>query len=531
MLPKLELLFNTVRHLKPKQIQYQLKYRLQEPKSFSSYKEEVALEQVRFLSFMQMPPIYSSYIEENHFSFLNITHDFKSEIDWDYQEYGKLWNYNLQYANYLLQKDVTLEEKLRLLRSLYLELESGNLKLEPYPVSLRTINTIRLLSKEKIKDRYLLENLYAELNFLSQRPEYHLLGNHLLENAFALLMGGAFFSELKWIKQGQKIVQVELAEQILADGAHFELSPMYHQIILFRLLELYDWYSEWYEKESQFEAFLKDKAENMLSWIKNISFKDGSIPHFNDSTDGIAFPTRWLLEYGKSLELSIPNRVLSDSGYRCINMGEFELRIDLAQIGPTYQPGHAHADNLSFVLNYNNQPIIVDTGISTYEKNTRRHIERSTVSHNTVSINGGNSSQVWSGFRVGKRAKTQIIEDKHNFLEASHNGFKGKEHIRCFQQKQSYLLINDLVKSADVEDSVEGHLHFHPDVQVNLLDTTIVINNQLKLVIKGAKRIELEDYMYASGYNRLHASKKLIYGFDKEVEIIIMEIFPKTSIE
>lgn len=31
----------------------------------------------------------------------------------------------------------------------------------------------------------------------------------------------------------------ELEEQILADGAHYERSPMYHSIILYRLILLY----------------------------------------------------------------------------------------------------------------------------------------------------------------------------------------------------------------------------------------------------------------------------------------------------
>src|SRR5699024_3587997 len=115
-------------------------------------------------------------------------------INWSYQGYGALWNYNLQYLNLLLQEDVAIEEKLRLLKSVY----TSGIPLESYPVSLRSINAIRLISKEDIRDEELLTYLYAELNFLSQRLEFHLLGNHLLENGFALLMGGAFYSKKKW---------------------------------------------------------------------------------------------------------------------------------------------------------------------------------------------------------------------------------------------------------------------------------------------------------------------------------------------
>ncbi len=55
---------------------------------------------------------------------------------------------------------------------------------------------------------------------------------------------------------------------------------------------------------------------------------------------------------------------------------------------PSYQPGHAHADTFNFVLNIHNEPLIVDTGISTYEANETRLKERGTAAHNTVTVSG-----------------------------------------------------------------------------------------------------------------------------------------------
>ncbi|NLB11312.1 heparinase, partial [bacterium] len=253
MIKKASLLFNTVKHLKPIQVFYQLKYRLIKAGTLNDYDKFYLADNVSLLLFAKQPPVYLSYLGGNRFVFLNQEVQFDSEIDWDYQENGKLWNYNLQYANWLLQDDVSFEEKLRLLGSLYEWLNNGQLALEPYPVSLRVINVMRLFSHESKQDGTILANTYAELDFLSKRPEYHLLGNHLLENAFALMMGGAFFSNVAWLVQGQSILKKELEEQILFDGAHFELSPMYHQIIFFRLLELIDWFSNWSEKNNSFE--------------------------------------------------------------------------------------------------------------------------------------------------------------------------------------------------------------------------------------------------------------------------------------
>ena len=134
MIKKASLLFNTVKHLKPIQVFYQLKYRLIKAGTLNNYNKDYSAEKVRSLSFAQQPPVYKSYFGQNLFVFLNQKVQFDAEIDWNYQENGKLWNYNLQYANWLLQDDVGYGEKIRLLTSLYERLNKGQLAVEPYPV-------------------------------------------------------------------------------------------------------------------------------------------------------------------------------------------------------------------------------------------------------------------------------------------------------------------------------------------------------------------------------------------------------------
>ena len=113
----------------------------------------------------------------------------------------------------------------------------------------------------------------------------------------------------------------------------------------------------------------------------------------------------------------------SDSGYRKIRTNNYELFIDVGNVGPDYQPGHAHSDTFNFELIKNGNPIFVDTGISTYEKNAIRQSERATHSHNTVKIGSKEQTQVWGGFRVAKRAKITHLIEKPNLIEASHDGY------------------------------------------------------------------------------------------------------------
>ena len=73
-----------------------------------------------------------------------------------------------------------------------------------------------------------------------------------------------------------------------------------------------------------------------------------------------------------------------ECGYRRLQGSRQEAIIDVGNITATYQPGHTHADTFTYELHIDDCPVIVDTGISTYNKTPRRLYERSTQAHNTV---------------------------------------------------------------------------------------------------------------------------------------------------
>ncbi len=503
MLARVQQLYNTVKYLKLKQVRYQLQYRLIKPGTLAKYNKNYEEEEIAFLSFSQMPPVFRTANSTGVFSFLNLQESFNDSVDWGYSKHGKLWNYNLQYCNYLLQEDISLTRRVDWIRSLYDWLEKGKLALEPYPVSLRSINVIRLASSQKLKTKDIIGPLHAELDFLYQRPEYHLLGNHLLENAFALIMGGAFFTNDAWISKGEEILRTELEEQILADGAHFELSPMYHQIILFRLLELLDWYSNWSARDVQFENFLKEKSELMVSWLKNMTFLNGDIPHFNDSAPGIAFSSNFLLNYAEKLNV-IPaeDQKLGTSGYRKFTSDKYECIVDAAEIGPSYQPGHGHADALSFIMYVDMKALFVEWGTSTYQPNERRSLERSTAAHNTLVVDNKNQSKVWGAFRVANRARVKIERDEKRFLKASHDGYNkyGLTHTRAFSFEDS-ITITDVVEGRRANAEKLVYFHIHPDREVQQTEQSILIDNVIKMNFDGAVEVITKAYSFAEGYN------------------------------
>lgn len=515
MINKAKLYYNTLNYVKLSQLYYQLYYRFKTRVYKPVYAETpVDVVQLKFSEGIKYP---DSRIENKSFSFLNLEKYF-NEIDWNFSKYGKLWTYNLNYFEFLNQENITREEGLNLILDYISKKENLKDGLEPYPISLRGINWIKFLSKNKIRDHKINKELFNHYQRLADNLEYHLLANHLLENVISLLFGAYYFKDNRFYNKAKVILEKQLNEQILNDGAHFELSPMYHQIILHRILDSYNLVENDHWKNKELLPFLKEKAEKMLGWLQEICFENGSFPKLNDSADGIAPTTVELQAYASDLGLNRINSRLFDSGYRKFKDSDFEIIMDVGQIAPAYQPGHSHADSLQFVLNYKEEPIIVDTGISTYEKSERRHIERSTSSHNTITVDDKNSSSVWGGFRVAERATVKVLKDTSNEIEAQHDGYSaaGILHNRKFSMQNNSLSIEDRVlMNSDKKYQAKGHLHFHPDTEIDLKGGFVLINDDLELNIIGAKQIELVAYDYAEGFNKLIKATKIEYTFKK----------------
>ncbi|CDS93801.1 conserved hypothetical protein [Sphingobacterium sp. PM2-P1-29] len=513
-------LYFTLLYLKPIQLFFQVVYKFKRKKYLTE-----SLYNVKVNNNIKASSLYRDYINylgNNTFKFLSLEKKFENEIDWSFSDFGKLWNYNLEYFDFLDQQNISSCEKRRLIKEFYSFSCNEQRRLEPYPVSLRSINVIKFLLREKEDKSEFHNYLFQELDFLHNNYEYHILGNHFLENAFALVLGGAYFFEDKWHLKAKEILYKQLEEQILGDGAHFELSPMYHSIILFRLLELIEWYSYYDRKDEYFFIFCKEKASEMVAWLQNIKFKNNDVPLFNDCANGITYSSLNLISYAEKLGIQFVNKTLNESGYRSYHNDNYEIKVDLAEIGASYQPGHGHADALSFILYENGVPLFVEQGTSTYQKGKRRDKERSTQAHNTVTVYNSNQSEVWDGFRVAKRAKVSIHKEHSNFYEASHDGYKRYKiiHNRKFHFSTNKILIKDHLSK---NGSAIFYLHLHPQCTVlKLNDFSFLVNKSIKISFEGASNASIEEYDYSEIYNTYKIAERIIVSFEKELSSVII---------
>jgi uncharacterized heparinase superfamily protein len=387
-------------------------------------------------------------------------------LDWNDPRAPKLWLYNLHYFEHPSARFIE-----RWIAENPLGVGNG---WEPYPLSLRITNWIKW-SLGGGELGVATGSLAAQAGYLADSIEYHLLGNHLFANAKALVFAGCFFDADVWLRKGLAILERELDEQILADGGHFERSPMYHCLILEDVLDLIN-------LGRAYPGLLPDLsgvARRMLGWLQHMTHPDGGIPFFNDAAFGVAPEPSQLAKYAARLGIRPESCPLGETGYIRLESNRGVVLFDTALIGPDYQPGHAHADTLAFELSVNGRRAIVNSGISTYENNAERHAQRSTPAHNTIRVDAEDSSEVWSAFRVARRARPLDVKTDHRmFAEAAHDGYTRLKdpviHHRRLDLDESELRITDTLQ-AKRHHNAEVYFHLHPESQVEIhLDPKLV---------------------------------------------------------
>jgi hypothetical protein len=471
-------------------------------------------------------------------TFLNQTVCFRQNgklaIDWNYADHGKLWTYQLTYFDFLNQPNMDAETGLTLVLDFIQQTPRLRTGLESYPTSVRIMNWIQFLSRIQCHDGLINRHLFAQVSLLNRRFEYHLVGNHLLENSLALLAGALYFRRLNWLRKAVRLIRVELQAQVLADGGHEERSPVYHQLLLDRLLGIILMVrTDTWQADRSFLQLLIQQAWYMMGWLESITFGNGDVPMVNDAAWGGAPTTEQLR---KKACLVLPEatpalkqrgRKLASTGYRVFQQPRYKLVVDVGAIGPDHQPGHAHADTFSFVLYVDDQPILVDSGTSTYEPGIRRNWERSTAAHNTVEVADQNSSEVWAGFRVGRRARVTILNQTNSLLRARHNGYSHLNvlHERQWESLPSSIQMNDWVDNQrkDVTLTAVARYYIHPDVSITRMPDGIIAGPlRIQSTADEPLSLRLTTYELAEGFNRLRPGWCLEITFSRKLETKLM---------
>lgn len=439
------------------------------------------------------------HVLDHRFRFLNVERRLPV-IDWSGQYESPLWTYSLHYFGYAV--DLARAWRAtgnRRFGDRYIELwtdwldaaEAGRARLEPYPTSVRCLNAlwsmwlIEARLPRAFADR-LSSGTHAQLQWLSRNLERHLGANHLQKNLVALAWGSLAFdgrAARSWGRYREEL-WTELRRQVLPDGGHFERSPMYHALLLddyLRTLALFRAAGTIVPDDvpSRLAA-----AARALQWL---SRSDGNLHLFNDAANDASPDRNQLLTLARHVldeDFPEPDGVfaLPDTGYYgFLDPGAGRrLVIDAGPLGPSFQPGHAHCDMLSFELDLAGRPVVVDAGVHGYDGDAYREYVRSTRAHNTVAIDGLDQHEMWATFRVARRGEVLSAaggraSDGEYVFEGTCRHFHDRRaiHRRTIVWRDGGLTVTDAVQGA-ADRPLTSWVHLHPDFRIERSEGSIL---------------------------------------------------------
>jgi len=451
--------WNTVRHLKAVQVYGRVRFRLARPSPDLRPAPELRTMHGRWVVPAPRRPSMSGPAT---FRLLNQERSV-DECGWDDPGIAKLWRYNLHYFDDLCAEGAVGRSPWH--RALMARWVAENppgrgTGWEPYPASLRIVNWAKWALGGNSLPPECVQSLAVQARWLCRRLEWHLLGNHLFVNAKALVFAGCLFDgpeAASWRAIGLRILREQVPEQILADGGQFERTPMYHALALEDMLDLANLARAFPVLGAEWRAMVDERIAPMRRWLGVMCHPDGEVSFFNDSAIGVHPSPVELDAYARRLGFGVSAApidgctVLADSGFVRMQHGDAVVIADVGPVGPDYLPGHAHADTLSFELSLHGRRVLVNSGTSEYGIGAERSRQRGTAAHNTVTVDGQDSSEVWGGFRVARRARPNGLSASFDAcairVSCAHDGFvrlhPGLLHRRTWELRDGSLFVCD----------------------------------------------------------------------------------------
>jgi hypothetical protein len=359
--------------------------------------------------------------------------------------------------------------------------------------------------------------------------KYEVTSNHFLSNLVGIYFLASEFRDTNtgasWNVFARERIEQEMRIQVLPDGADYESSIHYHRFVL--ELFLGPWRLSELQAKPLSEEF-KIGLTKMLNYLEWVIDPKGYLPAIGDCDDGrLMIATRygsWEPKSGvatlasagavlcdrsalaRAIDLDQeltqweaawwgidirdrPNETIVDSGSaakifpdagmvvaRASERSGF-LIVSNGPVGTLGFGNHKHNDLLSFEYHDQGVPVIVDPGsyVYTADFDVRNHL-RSTMSHNTVSVDGleQNDFRAEWLFRMFSKAtpthEAFTVDNEVMTYRGSYDGVnEGRQtfkHVRQFEYNfaSGNLVIQDQLVNCESR-TAQWSFHLHPDIQ------------------------------------------------------------------
>lgn len=467
---KFALYANTIRYLKFEQLWHQVTKRLGcKCPLIRGYKPEFTQKDISLSPAVRELDYDADFIKrfsvselmQNDVSLLHSTEHLELEGSWFFKNKSPLWNHNLHYFEYLfaLSNQYEISGDRRYIDKIKEYIVSWikqnpigvkNSAWECYPIALRITNWVdlySLLQKEFDEDKtfknQFINSLFEQYDYLLNHLEKHLLANHYFEDLKALVIAACFFNDDKVMNVATDELIKQCHEQILDDGMQYERSPMYQKILLEDLIRVHVALKNHNKENESIKTFIKKMLD------VSFSLEDGieRIPLFNDCGDNIAKSIKAIVESCKQYCDISPeyNNEFPNSGFYIYNYSNdkhIRIIIDAGQPSPKYSPGHSHCEAMSYEVFINGKPVIVNCGTFAYQTEMRSFF-KSTQAHNTIKVANNEQSEIWSSFRMARRAKVKSVIKDEDSISATIKDYKNNTLRRKIEINSRQIRIMD----------------------------------------------------------------------------------------
>jgi hypothetical protein len=374
------------------------------------------------------------------------------------------------------------------------------------------------------------------VNWIYRHLEYYgaaRTNNHILNNARALVMGGASGGDRAALAGGMKIFRQCLPALIMKGGFLRERSSHYQLIVLNWILDAWCFVAASDGPASEDAQFLRGYAIRMASAAAMLCNSTSRLL----ALIGDVSPDSSPAQSAARLEMLYPDFwPVPGHAREAQEMGDGWFRISAAEevvIGnfpagrfPPEFPTHGHGDHTSFAWIHESMDVLVDTGRYRYTPDVVSSYQKSALGHNLPLVNGFAplceslaSNGSWWPLPYA-RADLQAVE-RPGGIVLSHDGFARStpvtRHSRLIVPQQAALLVTDTFDgSGEVEIAICWHFGDGFDsFDENMLAAT-GRSGRVDLSVTGARgppRVtSIFEYMPGSWLSREYGQKHPILG-------------------
>lgn len=359
---------------------------------------------------------------------------------------------------------------------------------------------------------------HLRLYYTRHKSYFNVSPNWGLMESNGLAHMGILFPEFKeaadWQCEAMSRFEEQARMQVLSDGAHVERASGYHLVCTFCLLQILDLAVR---NNVRVSDTYRRQTEKMVEFVLHLMKPHGYYPMLKDADESDVFgqrasyglwedinnlnmledsnDLRWVFKAaarifdrpdflyaataGKAGRMpAVKSVAMPEGGFYVMRTGwrkdDLYMVYTCGQLGVKDQNCvHGHADALSVDVSGFGETLLIDPGRYIYEGPYRIWF-KGTGAHNTISVDGEDSSQLADEWMFKTKAKSKVNywagTEKFDYVDGQHNGYERLTdpvtHRRrvCFVKPHFWLVVDDL--SAKDEHTYRQYWHFGPEAKV-----------------------------------------------------------------